>query len=54
MASQELRVCVTRLEIREFLVRNQDVKSKISKPTKEEGKPKTGSRGEEVAAKRRK
>ena len=47
MVSQECRVRVELIEISEFLERYPGVKSKTSKPTKEDGKPKDGEGGKD-------
>ena len=47
MINQECRVRVELVEISEFLERYPGVKSKTSKPTKENGKPKDGEGGKD-------
>ena len=47
MVSQESRVRVELIEISEFLERYPGAKSKTSKPTKENGKPKDGEGGKD-------
>ena len=47
MINQECRVRVELIEISEFSERYPGVKSKTSKPTKENGKPKDGEGGKD-------